>query len=251
MVCINELTLGYNIVFDSPYQLHVESIPLVFLFLSESWESMTMSFSKITTAVLVAGATVVFNTGVATAGEAVANGSAIQMYNGENRIGSCSATVINPNTVLTAGHCGFVGASVRFEGETIGTVDASGLRQGYDILRIKLKPGVKTSPLPADLGYQPKMGDAVAKDGWRSFHTTGTVSDPTIKADDAARESVNSPLDGQEFPVSTWTAKLQSLSGDSGGAVTHNGKVVGLVKGGKTSDVTTVTPLGPALKSLR
>lgn len=192
--------------------------------------------------------------GVATADEStepIKNGSFIEIFNGDSRIGTCSATVIEQGSLLTAGHCGHVGAKVRIRDRDIGTVDSSGLRQGYDILHITLNPGVNVVPVAADLGYVPKTGDRVAKDGWRSFHTEGTVKDPEIKATDKSHESVNSPLDGQEFTISTWVADLNSLQGDSGGAVTHDGKVVGLVKGGPNSKITTVTPLAPALKALR
>ncbi|ALR33205.1 trypsin-like serine protease [Corynebacterium pseudotuberculosis] len=179
--------------------------------------------------------------GTATADESngpIKNGSFIEVFNGDTRIGSCSATVIEKGSLLTAGHCGHVGAKVRIRDKEIGFVDSSGLRQGYDIIHVTLNPGIKVVPMKADLGYTPKTGDRVSKDGWRSLHTEGTVKDPEIK-EVKSRESINAPVDGQTFTVSTWTADLVSLQGDSGGAVTHNGKVVGLVKGGPNDEVTT------------
>lgn len=77
------------------------------------------------------------------------------------------------------------------------------------------------------------------------------MKDPEIRADDESHESIHRPGDGRKYTVSTWVAGLTSLQSDSGGPVTHDGKVVGLVKGGSTSEVTAVTPLGPALAAHR
>lgn len=180
----------------------------------------------------------------------ITNGSMILLFNGDRHIGTCSSTSIEKGKLLTAGHCGHVGAKVKFKGKEIGVVESSGLRQGYDIIQISLNPSVKNIPNKANLKYIPMKGDYISKEGWRTAHTEGTAKTTKIKYAEKSHESINAPFDGKGFDVSTWPAELHSLPGDSGGPVLHNGKVVGLVRGGPNSEITTVTPLGDALKSL-
>lgn len=180
----------------------------------------------------------------------LANGAPITMVSGGRVVGTCTATVIARQYVLTAGHCASKGLTVRYNGKDVGTVTASGMRSGYDIAKITLKPGVEVEAAPAMPNYAPRRGDTVTKLGMNSGFSTGTVTEPALRAV-TSRESVSRPLDGPEVMVSVWTAKLMSVSGDSGGPVMADGRVVGLVKGGADAYTTTVTPLGPGLASLR
>lgn len=80
----------------------------------------------------------------------------------------------------------------------------------------------------------------MSKDGSVSGHTEGTVKTAELSPNEAS-ESVHAALDGETFPVSTWEANLLSARGDSGSPVSHNGKVVGILKGGHGTETTTVT----------
>lgn len=180
----------------------------------------------------------------------LANGAPITMVNNGRVVGTCTATVTSTQYVLTAGHCASKGLTVRYNGKDVGTVTASGMRNGYDIAKITLKPGVEVQTAPAMPAYAPRLGDTVTKLGMNSGFSTGTVTDPSLRSV-TSRESVSRPLDGPEVRVGVWTAKLMSVSGDSGGPVMVDGQVVGLVKGGADAYTTTVTPLGPGLASLR
>ncbi|MEL4151811.1 S1 family peptidase [Corynebacterium bovis] len=186
----------------------------------------------------------------ATAATPVAGGTQITMVKDGIHIGRCTATVVDKRTMYTAGHCGSVGATAEIGGKPIGTATRSSLRQGYDLLEIKLRLVTPSTPTPADLEYKPKVGDAVSKDGSISGHSEGTVRDPELRPG-STHESVHYPFDGEKFPVSTWDADLHSVRGDSGSPVIHDGKVVGIVKGGADDDDTTVTPLGEAVAALK
>ena len=197
----------------------------------------------------------VLGVGVGTAAPASAaqplhNGSQFWVVKDGGYVGRCTATVIDRKRFYTAGHCGSVGATAEFHGDTIATATRSGLRQGYDILEFTLKPLVRTSPTAADLAYRPTVGDPVSKDGSVSGHTEGTVKTAELSPNEAS-ESVHAALDGETFPVSTWEANLLSARGDSGSPVSHNGKVVGILTGGHGTETTTVTPLREALDALR
>lgn len=95
----------------------------------------------------------VLGVGVGTAAPASAaqplhNGSQFWVVKDGGYVGRCTATVIDRKRFYTAGHCGSVGATAEFHGDTIATATRSGLRQGYDILEFTLKPLVRTSPPP-------------------------------------------------------------------------------------------------------
>ena len=180
------------------------------------------------------------------------NGSPIVLRNGTKVIGSCSATVTDRNYILTAGHCGNAGVSVEFDGKKIGTAVKNGLADGFDVLKIELNPHGKKvlgEIMEVDEDYAPKEGDPVSKEGFRSKHTEGTVAEDEL-SDDSSAESINEPSDGPRHLVQTWFADLLSVPGDSGGPVIHDDKVIGLIKGGRTKDDTTVTPIKESLEVL-
>ncbi|KQB83643.1 hypothetical protein [Corynebacterium oculi] len=159
----------------------------------------------------------------------------------------CSVTVVSDKTAYTAKHCGnnvwTIGTRVtNMGGQVIGTIDGMGNSEGsepIDAIRIRIADGVRVIGVNGTRDASTlKLGEPLKAVGSMS-RTTGTYSsDRRVRL-------------GGAYPSMAINAQVGSMGGDSGGAITDSqGRVVGLIKSGKTPRDTFFVPIDVVEKQL-
>ncbi|MET3859314.1 hypothetical protein ABIE38_000211 [Dietzia sp. 2505] len=174
--------------------------------------------AKLAVTAVMAGATALAVPAVAQAAIPVSGGTPVLV----NGVAGCTLTAAGYDAAgtpvaFTAAHCSDrINAPVVLRGDpgagVIGTVATRNEILDYSVIR--LNPGVVVpvrQPGVTGRGAPPEFGDVVCKDGMSTGHTCG----------------ITWQRDGNEF----WSHACAGY-GDSGGPVTRDGRLVGLLSGG-------------------
>ncbi|WPF66873.1 MULTISPECIES: trypsin-like peptidase domain-containing protein [unclassified Corynebacterium] len=156
-------------------------------------------------------------------------------------ISNCSVTLVSNKTAYTSKHCGngvwTEGTRVtNMRGQVIGTIDGIGSstgREPIDAIRIRIADNVRV------VGAAPTRDASTMKVGER-IQAVGSMSRATGRFSDTRRVLVNNT----NYPSVVINSDVVSVGGDSGGAILDGqGRVIGIIKGGKTARDTYFVPI--------
>lgn len=177
--------------------------------------------------------------------------NATNVYQGgsvKTTVSRCSLTVVSNKTAYTAKHCGnnvwTVGTKVTdMRGRVIGTVDGIGSSTGQepiDAIRIRIADGVRV------IGAAATRDPATMKIG-ETVQTVGQMSRSTGRYSSDRRFLIQKSA----YPSVVINAEVASMGGDSGGSVTDGqGRIIGIIKSGKTPRDTNFVPIDLVEKQL-